>query len=88
MFDRATCLATRITSDPVVEFAALFALHELLAVAAPPRATASSLNTPVLSPEAASDKRLLNHVKPMLTNLLRGPLDIDLALETQRRQNT
>ena len=59
MFDRATCVAIRITSDPVVEFAALVALHELLAEAAAPRETALSLNSPVLSPagEARNQNR-------------------------------
>src|SRR5215831_8497331 len=50
MFDRATCVATRVAPDPVVEFAALAALQELLAAAARQGDAALSSNTPVLSP--------------------------------------
>src|SRR5262249_12558409 len=50
MFDRATCVATRVAPDPVVEFAALAALQELLAPAARQGDAALSSNTPVLSP--------------------------------------
>jgi hypothetical protein len=59
MFDRAACLAVQITSAPVVEFAALVALQELLAVAAAARDVALSSNTPVSSPtdEARNQNR-------------------------------
>jgi hypothetical protein len=40
----------RVTSDPVVEFAALTALQELLAAATAHGQAALSLNTPVSSP--------------------------------------
>ena len=49
MFDRAACLAMRVTSEPVVEFAALAALQELLVIAAGSGDTALSSNTPVSS---------------------------------------
>ena len=59
MFDRATCLAMRVTSDPVVEFAALAALQELLAAATAHGQAALSLNTPVSGPagEARNQNR-------------------------------
>src|SRR5215470_7541002 len=50
MFDRATCMAMRVVPDPVVEFAALVALQELLVAAARQGDAALSSNTPVLSP--------------------------------------
>jgi len=50
MFDRATCIATRVTSDPVVEFRALKALQELLVATTVYDAPASSSNPPVSSP--------------------------------------
>jgi hypothetical protein len=50
MFDRATCIALRVTGDPVVDFAALTALQELLAAATVCDAPVSSSNTPVSSP--------------------------------------
>ena len=50
MFDRAAYVPMRITSDPVVEFAALVALEELLAAAATHGDVALSSDTPVLSP--------------------------------------
>jgi hypothetical protein len=50
MFDRATCLSMRIASGPVVTFAALAALQELLAAALADGDTASPSNAPVSSP--------------------------------------
>ena len=50
MFDRAACMAMRVTADLVVEFAALAALQELLAAAMRQDDVALSSNTPVLSP--------------------------------------
>ena len=55
MFDRATCMAMRVTSEPVVEFAALAALQELLATATAHGEIVPSSNTPVSSP--ASEAR-------------------------------
>jgi hypothetical protein len=52
MFDRAACMAMRVTADLVVEFAALAALQELLAAAMRQDDVALSSNTPVLSPLA------------------------------------
>ena len=59
MFDRATCLATRVTSAPIIDFAALAALHELLAAAAADGEFGLSFNTSDLSPagEARNQNR-------------------------------
>jgi len=50
MFDRATCLATRFTAVPVIDFAALAALQELLAAAVADGEVGLSFNTSGLSP--------------------------------------
>ena len=61
MFDRTKCIAMRVASEPVAEFAALAALEELLAIAAVSGETALSSNTPVSSP--ASKARNQNRGK-------------------------
>jgi len=70
MFDRATCMAMRITPNPVVEFAALAALQELLAAATRQGDAALSSDTPVSSParKARNQNRGMDDAPPSETS--------------------